>query len=149
MTPPSPYSLGCCSTYKRVRGASLWRGEVKHLMKFKKRKEEENAYGKVKHLMKFKKRKEEEGAFGKVKHLMKLKKKRRRECLWKGQTSHDSGGSSHCDGYNWPKALSSLILEDLIYQTFYTQVGRAVTTTDMVANIHPVFNRLYEGETSL
>lgn len=31
----------------------------------------------------------------------------------------------------------------------FGEVGRAVTTTDMVANIHPVFNRLYEGETSL
>jgi len=31
----------------------------------------------------------------------------------------------------------------------FGEVGRAVTTTDMVSNIHPVFNRLYEGETSL
>jgi len=31
----------------------------------------------------------------------------------------------------------------------FGEVGRAVTTTDMVINIHPVFNRLYEGETSL
>jgi len=31
----------------------------------------------------------------------------------------------------------------------FGEVGRAVTTTDMVTNIHPVFNRLYEGETSL
>jgi len=31
----------------------------------------------------------------------------------------------------------------------FGEVGRAVTTSDMVSNIHPVFNRLYEGETSL
>jgi len=31
----------------------------------------------------------------------------------------------------------------------FGEVGRAVTTTDMVSHIHPVFNRLYEGETSL
>ena len=29
------------------------------------------------------------------------------------------------------------------------QAGRAATTSDMIANIHEVFNRLYEGETSL
>ena len=31
----------------------------------------------------------------------------------------------------------------------FGRVGRAVTTSDMVATIHPVFSRLYEGETSL
>merc|ERR1719500_2645984 len=31
----------------------------------------------------------------------------------------------------------------------FRQAGRAATTSDMIANIHEVFNRLYEGETSL
>lgn len=31
----------------------------------------------------------------------------------------------------------------------FSSVGRAVTTSDMVQAIHPVFTRLYEGETSL
>ena len=45
--------------------------------------------------------------------------------------------------------LLSFLFQFLSYMNDILQVGRAVTTSDMVSNIHPVFNRLYEGETSL